>query len=444
MWNEYYKDTTKLTSVTDNGRKLLQPVLNAHKNCVMMLLNNLATPDSLSIDCNEKLLGQVLCRIDQEINSFDEEFEIQRTRSCLHIHILKISSCFLFFWSDQNVDLTTRCNAHGMNNFRIGKIESLFYVLLATNIAISPILSLHNKNITLINQIFYHTISRKFEYKAKILNADTYEGYQICETEVFDIPIGIAFFVCKSGLVISSLLLCNGIFDCPNQDTSDEEFCQCSYSEANANFKHCKKVSQGNSRILCSELYYMALGACHQYTYLKYDQIVSLTKNYIQTCVCQEGSMVDKILTDDLIGDCFFAKDEPILKSLLIHNVVTSCVNPNQIPCTEGHPKCYNISDICSYKLNTCGHLLPCRNGAHLENCKVFDCNAKFKCLNYYCIPFEYVCDGSWDCPAGTDESVCNNLNRCNKMFKCKGTLSKCIHLGNICDYTTNCPFGDD
>ena len=129
---------------------------------------------------------------------------------------------------------------------------------------------------------------------------------------------------------------------------------------------------------------------------------------------------------------------------MLIDHVVTPCLDSNQIPCLQGHPKCYNISDICSYKLNTCGHLLPCRNGAHLESCRDFTCNAKFKCPNYYCIPFEYVCDGSWDCPTGTDENVCHDPQRCNQMFKCKGTFSKCIHLGNVCDNTTNCPLGDD
>ena len=75
---------------------------------------------------------------------------------------------------------------------------------------------------------------------------------------------------------------------------------------------------------------------------------------------------------------------------------------------------------------------------------KILTCNAKFKCPNYYCIPFEYVCDGSWDCPTGTDENVCTDTHRCNQMFKCKGTFSKCIHLGNICDNISNCPLGDD
>ena len=264
----YHKDTTNFTSVTDNAKKLLQPVLNAQRNCVMMLLNNLASPESISIDCNEKILSQVLCRINNEIDGNDEEFEIQRNRSCLSFQVLKNTSCLLFLWSNQNVDVTIRCSSQNINNFRINKIENLLSILLATNIAISPILSLRNKNI--IDQISFHMVLRKYEYVTKSINSNTYEGYQICETEIIDIPIGIAFFLCKSGSVISSLLLCNGIIDCPNMDSSDEQFCQCNYSEENLSSKYCKEVSAGNrynrnERIICSELYYMALGTCHQY-----------------------------------------------------------------------------------------------------------------------------------------------------------------------------------
>ena len=440
-WHGVFKDKSKLTSVTDHAKKLLQPVLSAERHCVMMLLTNLASPDSISINCTDKILSQVLCRINSVIINFHEVFEVQKNRRCLSFQILKNSSCLLFLWSDQNVDVTKRCNAEGMNNFKIGNIENLFFVLLATNIALSPILSLHNNNKKFLDKITFHRMSYKYKYISKGLNTETYKGYQICETEQLNMPIGIAFFICKSGLIISSLLLCNGIKDCPNDDSSDEEFCQCSFSEANHHSKHCKFAIQGKSRIVCSDLYYMALGKCHQYTSQEFDHII--TKNDTQTYMCKEGP-IDKILFDDLYGDCFLGEDEPILRSLLINDVTTSCADSNQIPCFEGHPKCYNISDICSYKLNTYGHLLPCRNGVHLESCKDFDCNAKFKCQNYYCIPFEYVCDGSWDCPTGTDENVCNDPHRCNKMFKCKGTLSKCIHLGNICDNIKNCPLGDD
>ena len=194
FWSEYIKDTTNFTSVADNAKKLLQPVLNAQRNCVMMILNNLASPESLSIDCNDPILSQVLCRINNEINSFDEEFEIQRNGSCLSFQVLKNSSCLLFLWSDRNVDVTTRCNAQGMNNFKTRKIESLLSILLATNIAVSPILLLNEKNITLMDQISFDMILRKYEYVTKSLNGNNYEGYQICETKILEIPVGIAFF----------------------------------------------------------------------------------------------------------------------------------------------------------------------------------------------------------------------------------------------------------
>ena len=68
----------------------------------------------------------------------------------------------------------------------------------------------------------------------------------------------------------------------------------------------------------------------------------------------------------------------------------------------------------------------------------------KFKCLNFYCIPWSYVCDGKWDCPRGYDESnVCGKNRQCRNMFKCVNT-QKCIHLGDVCDGYSDCPENDD
>ena len=60
----------------------------------------------------------------------------------------------------------------------------------------------------------------------------------------------------------------------------------------------------------------------------------------------------------------------------------------------EGHIRCFNFTDICLYKLNSKSNMIPCRNGGHLENCGNFECNMMFKCPDYYCIPWTYVCDG--------------------------------------------------
>ena len=116
------------------------------------------------------------------------------------------------------------------------------------------------------------------------------------------------------------------------------------------------------------------------------------------------------------------------------------------IPCMEGHSKCYHLKDICTYKLILHKYLVPCRNGGHLDNCKDFECNLLFKCIDSYCIPWSYVCDGKWDCPGGDDElynPVCTKARMCRHMYKCRKILL-CVHLGNVCNGNVDCQFGDD
>ena len=83
--------------------------------------------------------------------------------------------------------------------------------------------------------------------------------------------------------------------------------------------------------------------------------------------------------------------------------------------------ECYSITDICVYKLNKYRNIIPCRNGAQIQNCEKFECNVMYKCINSYCIPWSNVCDGKWDCPEGTDEvNVCGSTLTCRNMFKCR------------------------
>ena len=67
-----------------------------------------------------------------------------------------------------------------------------------------------------------------------------------------------------------------------------------------------------------------------------------------------------------------------------------------------------------------------------------------FKYPSYYYVPWEYVCDGQWDCPGGIDEAFCKDTDRFHEMFKCKGTHQICIHVGFVCDDYKNCPLGND
>ena len=72
------------------------------------------------------------------------------------------------------------------------------------------------------------------------------------------------------------------------------------------------------------------------------------------------------------------------------------------------------------------------------------DCRSiwKFKCQNSYCIPYQYICDGKWDCWYGQDELQCGQYS-CTGMFKCRYSVA-CIHIRNMCDGITDCPMEDD
>ncbi len=121
------------------------------------------------------------------------------------------------------------------------------------------------------------------------------------------------------------------------------------------------------------------------------------------------------------------------------------CTEEYQFSCEEDNWTCFDISDMCKYKLNGYGMLIPCLTGAHLGQCKDYECNIMHKCPGYYCILWNYVCDSFWDCPNGNDElsSGCLQYRMCLNMFKCE-RYHICIHVAQVCDEIPDCPSGDD
>ena len=165
----------------------------------------------------------------------------------------------------------------------------------------------------------------------------------------------------------------------------------------------------------------------------------------VKTYNCTYGLVINLSLVNDLVPDCGpDAEDEELLKQVK-QNKQYTCFDKNQIPCRIGHPRCFNISDICTYRLDENNHLIPCRTGEHLQTCIGFECNMLFKCPSSHCIPWGYVCDSKWDCPGGLDElkHVCGSQRKCHNMYKC--TQSQiCIHLNDICNGIADCPYKED
>ncbi len=125
---------------------------------------------------------------------------------------------------------------------------------------------------------------------------------------------------------------------------------------------------------------------------------------------------------------------------------LSTCTVLGRLHCNENTPNCFQVFDICFYRLGQNYDVQPCNQGEHLVNCKLFPCNAKFKCPQLYCIPWSYVGDGKWDCPAGADEMFFSKRSKpiCTGMYICEKTRKRCVHTLSICDAKADCPSGDD
>ena len=241
---------------------------------------------------------------------------------------------------------------------------------------------------------------------------------------------------------------------------SDEEICNC--TEVTTSTKHCKIiVKRTNDKPLYSSLYKMGKdGICTHYRRKEPCTTRNPTSNVLKKSheeeeveeeeedlfVCMNGLALDLAMADDLFADCSpIGEDEPSLLALLYNQYQFPCTNPVKIPCVLGHPRCFKIEELCTYRLDKSHHMLPCRNGGHLNSCNKFECNMMSKCPGYYCIPFTLLCDGKLDCPTGEDESSnCSNVYKCQNLFKCMQTQAFCIHPGLVCNGVKDCSFNDD
>ena len=407
-----------------------------------MLLINLAEPEWISVDCNEPWAKDVLCEVEDKTNyheSLDSSFLL--LHACLRGFLFLRGMCYIFIW---NVDLHQGHNANCPEGSKIFQMYSgieLFQTLFdAIGAQFPPILSPDFQFV-----FSYDRYLNIYKYKKQAVNIKEFKGVYICSGEVRRVPIGIKLFKCTDDTHILLDQVCDGKIDCPGEQPSDELECQC---EEITNNK-CRWIIKTKTRKLCSPFYYMSIeGTCQLHQFSKSSKQAKIVPDQeYETFVCDNGNYISSSFVNDLVPDCGpNAEDEFHLLTLLNASFsgTQTCSSESEIPCLKGHSKCFNISQICVYSVNKYGHLIPCRTGGHLENCKAFECNKMYKCLSHYCIPWNYVCDGKWDCPSGTDElNRCGFRRKCSWMYKCKNS-EICVHLSSTCDSLYDCPYGDD
>ena len=381
-------------------------MLKSHK-CTVLLLFNLAEPDWISVPCDQKLLSNVACfvQVDKYMHNSKSSINIKNVKEfafCSPGHILKGLTSYEFLWFDRVSKTRTFCQEFKTVSVNRSTTMSLKYIYISLSLQHTLQSILIEKDSERINVMEFQRTLNKLQFRYRTVHSSQAQGFYICQYEKLNISIGINLLHCTNGGYILVEHIHDGIIDCPN-DKSDEDFstyhspCLNTTTINIYEIPFCKR-----NKKVCSNLYLMTKEAkCMKHKNIKSNvkKIIKITRDNIKfTCI--DGKTIDRIMLNDLTFDCGSdGEDEPILRSVLINETYSSCSKPNMIPCMEGHSRCYCVRDICTYKLNVYYHLVPCRNGGHLQNCKDFECNIMFKCKDSYCITWPYVSDGKWDCP---------------------------------------------
>ncbi len=437
-----------LTVYKQKSRSTIYPYMSQVETCVLLVLTNLAQPEWIQVNCSEEMLSTVLC-----VKNNSAFYEEMITLNIVHLpvnvcstyHVLKNGLCYLFVWhtSGKRHDKRAVCE----RPFIMKDITIFNFLFVAISPPFPPILSQTAVKMRYLHRLTYKKILKKV--KTRQTASKHASGFEVCCSKKVQC-VSSNMFLCENKSYISFTLVCNGIKDCPN-DESDEELCKCGQNFTNIGelsvVKNCKYVSDSKRKRFCFPLYYMDhQGDCHQFAVRK-EETVGQSKN-LSFFRCNSSSKLDTLLLNDLAADCGpEGEDEKLLKSLLQYHAPVLCSKPFELACKEGHPRCYNVTSICTFQFDKYNHIFPCRDGSHLENCLEFECNMKFKCLNSYCIHWSNVCDAKWDCPEGKDESyspICGKGFVCRLLFICRSTKCMCIHVGNVCDGRYDCHFGDD
>lgn len=391
-YHTYKYHFTKAHNTSDKS-----PVL-----CLAMVLVNLLEPEWFKLPCTQPILIQVICT-KKNTNTRNKSFvsSTEASEACVSCHIQKLKNCYFAVF-------------RSMSRWRAGerlvsahKTKPAFYLVhnfheiqFLTNIVkISPISS-HPSTDSTVTAVYFYDKTKETYQQVLIPLYQSPVTHQFYKLPRKTFPTNSNIFKCNASHFISILYFLDNQQHCP--DNSDEEFhCGTDFEQPKINSTSCVTNNTAN---------------VHRPLHFK-------TMN---------GSFAKYSFPHS-------ANNVPDKKS----SALECCQNQEAFACNSPTEMFY-LHDICIYRLNTNGFLSPCSDGKHVEKCINFTCNMMFKCTRYYCIAWEYICNGVWDCPLGTDEVLtCMSSNHCSNMFKCAKS-SLCIHIGQVCDGFENCPHQDD
>ena len=278
---------------------------------MLMLFSNMKEPDWISVSCNKVLLNSIICKSEKKIIGVNVISELDKTTAlyfCKLTTILVSGKCYAFLWGqigNSSGQFCSKIKFRGVTQNRITSFSHIFSAV--SSVDTFPILIVQND--FKVQPVQVSKLFGKLEFTLISTQNSTSNAIHICAAEKVNINIGLNIFHCKKGGYILHTHTCDGVTDCPN-DNSDEQFCICnnrSFNMKKINF--CMQLLSRQNRTQCTSNYFMDItGICKKFEFIKTintkeSEILSKKKN-LKKFVRNNGNLLDYSLFNDLFSDC--------------------------------------------------------------------------------------------------------------------------------------------
>ncbi len=372
--------------VVDTVRKLSRVFIDG-EICSLMFVTNLVNPQWAPVRCGTPILADVLCsitKLNRSNRTEDQNHQQGLLEMCSAHQILKSDKCFHIFWKTPGAQNITRLN-HTVVKMTRKDIKQFDFLFKSTGYSLSPLFRLVENSRAKLG--VYNQLLDRYIFTS---TSDS-GGFLLNRHDPHTVDLGGHILLCEEGHFTSVVSQCGEDLSCLMQPNRFK-------------LSGCSSSKLG------------------------------------ETADCSVNKLTSKPFKQTT-----FPNSSDVTVALAQFDKRHTCADAIDISCFQADNKCFPVYKVCVYSTDASHCLVSCKSGAHLQNCKEFECNKMFKCPNYYCIPWSYVCDGKFDCPNGKDEQqeCLKGASRCQNMFKCTGG-SVCLHIGSVCDGKLDCPAHDD
>ena len=262
----------------------------------------------------------------------------------------------------------------------------------------------------------------------------------ICEkhTDIYISGCQNNHFKCLDKTCILDIYKCDYIADC--LDNSDED--NCVHNTLIDQFVNvpCSPtgdcdVSKGNLvRVhdICNGIYHNytlphEINVCITFNHNIFMPLAKTHTSHTEFKLQSDSEEMAELFKTEMKYNCSKLNDQFAAKNKNINSYERRLANINT-----------NLGQICIFNARKQG-----RNIRHRERiCEYISCPGMFKCYDELCIPLSLVCDNTYDCKLGEDESMCSTLT-CPGSLKCRRE-NRCISTHEICDKLVNCLYTMD